>query len=85
LVADRHAPASGYEFFDVVPRGMVGNPAHGSRASFREGDIQDARRLGCIRAEHFVKVSEAEKQQRARWQFPPEGVVLLHHGRERFG
>ena len=85
LIADRHAPASCDEFFDIVPRGMVGDAAHGSRAAFREGHIQNTRGLCRILAEHLVKVPEAEKQQRARGQFPPEGVVLLHHGRERFG
>ena len=85
LIANRNTPASPNEFFNIVPRGMVGDAAHRSRAAFRQRDIQDARRLGGVLAEHLVKVPEPEKQNSARGQFPPEGVVLLHHRRKRFG
>ena len=84
LVADRNAPAGGDQFFHVAPRRMERNPAHRRRSALRQRHIQNRGRREGILPEHFVKIPQPEHQQRSGRQFPPHGVILLHHRRDRF-
>ena len=51
-----------------------------------EGQVQDLRAGLRVFKEHFIKIAQAEQQQRVLGQFAFDAAILGHHGGElRFG
>ena len=82
LVADGDLAPGLEQSRDVASGGVVGNAAHRHDAAFGERNIEQWRAGFRIFEKEFVKIPEAEEQQRVFGQFAFDASILRHHRSE---
>jgi hypothetical protein len=82
LIANRDFATGFEETRDVITGGVVGNAAHRNEAAPGEGDVEQLGADLSVFEKHFVKVAQAEEQERVGGQFAFDSAILRHHGRE---
>ena len=82
LIANGDLAPSFENAANIAVCGMERYAAHGNDAAFGEGDIEKLRADLGVFEEKFVKVAEAEQQQRIFGQIAFNAAILGHHGSE---
>ena len=82
LVADGHLSSCLEEPRDIAGRRVKRNAAHRHDAAPGERDVEQLRAGLCVLEKEFVKIAQAEEQQRVIRQFALDAPVLRHHRSE---